>query len=197
MSLPIKFSLRFIVVCVLMLLLLHQYGEVLVKPLLPLYEWEIVKIADDYRILSFGIDNESLDRVIRLKVTLAKPIYVAGQSLMPDPRGIAEASTTIGHIWQMVVVCIAMILAWPAQHLRKYFIRVAIVIPLLVLFTMLDSPLALLASLWDLILQNMSPDSFSPLISWNSFLERGGRFALGLVAGLIAIWLAEQTKKSA
>ena len=42
----------------------------------------------------------------------------------------------------------------------------------------------------------MSPVTFSPLIIWNSFLERGGRFALGLVAGLMVIWLTQVIEKS-
>jgi hypothetical protein len=190
MSPPIKFSLRFIAVCILLMLLLHQYGELFIKPLLPLYDWEIRTIADQYQILSFGLDNEGLDRVVRLKVTLAKPVYIAGKFLIPDARGIANASTTTGHVWQMSIVCLAMIFAWPTPRVRTYFIRLAIALPVLALLTMLDIPLALLASLWDLIVQNMAPDTFSPLILWNGFLEQGGRLALGIVGGMLTVWSA-------
>lgn len=197
MSKPIKFSLRFIIFCLFLMLVASQYGEVLIKPLLPLYEWQIGKIADEYRILSFGLDNLGLERVIHLKVTLVKPIYIAGQTLMPDARGVAEASTNIGHIWQMAVVCLAMIMAWPTKHLRAYFVRFAFAIPLLVLISLLDTPLALLASLWNLILSNLAPGSFSPLIAWDNFLEGGGRLAIGIVAGLFSVWFAQIIQKPA
>lgn len=187
MSSPIKFSLRFIVMCLLLMWLTSVYGEMFIKPLLPLYKWEIRTIADQYRILSFGLDNEGFDRVIRIKVALAKPVYIAGNFLIPDARGVAIASTTIAHVWQMTIVCLAMIFAWPPLSMRTCLARLAIALPVLILLTMLDVPLVLLASLWDLIIQNTAPDTFSILVLWNSILEQGGRLTLGLTAGVLAV----------
>lgn len=196
MGSPIKFSLRYIAFCLLMMLVLPYFGEPLIKPLLPLYKWEIGKVADEFRIISFNLENRDLERVIRMKVTLTKPIRIAGHSLMPDARGVAEASTSLSHIWQMAVLCFAMIFAWPTKLFRTYFVRLAIAIPWLVAFSMLDTPLALLAAIWDLILINIAPGNFSPLITWNSLLEGGGRLALGLVAGMLSLWITQMIEYS-
>jgi hypothetical protein len=192
MSFAIKFTLRFFLVSILFMLVLNQYGEVLIKPLLPIYEWEIRTFADQYRILNFGLDNEGFDRVVRLKVTLAHLILIDGNFLIPDVRGNANASTTIGHIWQMFIICLAMSLSWPTINVRTYIIRLVLAIPVLALLTMLDIPFALLASLWDLIIQNTSPDTFSWLVLWNNFLELGGRMALGLSSGMFVIWISQK-----
>jgi len=196
MSGYVQFSLRFFFTCILLMLILYQYGEVLVHPLLPIYEWEIRTFADQYQILYFGLDSIGLDSVVRLKVTLAHPIYIAGSFLIPDARGIAYASTTIGHIWQMLIVCIAMIFAWPTHYNRTYVIRFMIAIPVLIILTMFDVPLALLASLWDLIIQNTAPDTFSWLVLWNNFLEIGGRLVLGLSSAMLVIWISEKSNKA-
>jgi hypothetical protein len=179
------------------MLVLYQYGEVLLQPLLPVYELEIRTFADQYLILGFGLDSEGFDRVVRLKVTLAHPIFIAGSFLIPDARGIANASTTIGHIWQMFIVCLALIFAWPASNARTYFIRLVMAFPVLLLLTMLDIPFALLASLWDLIIQNTAPETFSWLVLWNNFLELGGRLALGLSSGMFVIWISQKCEDAA
>jgi hypothetical protein len=192
MSFAIKFALRFFLVSILLMLVLNQYGEVLIKPLLNIYEWEIRTFADQYRILNFGLDNEGFDRVVRLKVTLAHLILIEGNFLIPDVRGNANASTSIGHIWQMFIVCLAMILSWPTINVRTYFIRLLVAFPVLLLLTMLDIPFALLASLWDLVIQNTAQDTFSWLVLWNNFLELGGRLALGLSSGMFVIWISQK-----
>ena len=183
----IKFALRFILVCLILLAIFYRYGETLLEQVLPLYKWEISALDDQYQVTSLSLTNEGADRVLKLSVNLARPLFIGTVYRLPDERGIAYATTNAGHAWQLPIIFLALILAWPIKHLPELIYRVAVAIPLLLLLTAVDIPLALLASLWDLILYNLAPDTFSLLVLWGNFLLGGGRLALGISGGIIVI----------
>lgn len=144
-------------------------------------------MEDHYQIENFGLDNEGADRVIRLNITLAQPIFIGNRFFFPDDNGNANASTSIGHAWLASIIMLAMLVAWPVLHLKTYLFRIMLAVPCIAILGMIDIPFTLLAALWDLIIHHLSPDTFSPLILWNHFLEGGGRLALGLFFAALII----------
>lgn len=211
MTPQIQFALRFGCACVLLIPILLHFAEVLVEPLLPLFEWVIGICSAEFRILKFGLIGINGDIVIQMQVTLAKPVFIGTQYLAPDSRGVAEVSTSVNHIFQVSVMFLAFTLTWAYQNnginkqnitarndgvlfsrvFNKLVLRMIIGLPILALIIMIDSPLVMLASLWRMILQNLALDNFSALIVWDAFLEGGGRLVLGLVAGMLTVWLTD------
>lgn len=189
MSPPVKLGLRFLLACAFLMALAQQFSDTLVDGILPLYRWEIGIIEDRYRVIGMALDHEGADRVVRLQVTLAKPVFIGTQFLMPDERGRADASTLVGHVLQPAVLLFALLLAWPAKNRLAYALRLFAALPFCTIIIMLDVPLVLLASLWGIIVDHLAPNAFSPLILWSQFLQGGGRWALGLAGGAAAIWL--------
>ena len=176
-------------------MLLHWYGEPFLQCLIPLFKWQIQLMDDQYQLLSLSIQSLGTDRVFSMQVNLAKTLLVGGQFILPDAKGVATVSSTVAHVWQMVVIFLSLLVAWPVVRYVDYGRRTLIGIPLLILILMFDMPFALLANVWGLILSQLSLERFSALILWNEILESGGRTVLGLVGGVLTVWLAEHVAK--
>lgn len=190
MNPSLRFGLRFLLVSILLISLANLLGDILVSTIRPLYRWEISAIDDHFRIIDLKLDNEGADHVIRLEVTLAKPVFTGSHFLMPDPRGRANSSTLIGNALQPLVLLFAMMFSWPIKNWRSYFTRSLYALPFCFFILMIDVPIVLLASLWEIILDPLAPTTSSPLMLWNHFLQGGGRLALGMAGGAVALWLA-------
>jgi hypothetical protein len=66
-----------------------------------------------------------------------------------------------------------------------------IVLPLGLLLAVVDAPLVLAASIWQLLVDAAAPGTHSPLLLASQFLQGGGRAALGLsigAASLVLTW---------
>lgn len=182
---------RLIAASVLVLSLDVAFAKPIATALLPFYSTVFQWIAGDYRIVFLGLATEGADSVIRLDVALAHAIAVRGHLVMPDPQGAANVTTMIGHILQPATAGLIAILAWPARSGRIILLRFPPLIMLCLAETMLDIPLFFAGELWGLFIDNLSPGSWSPLLAWADFLENGGRFALGLAAGLASVTAAD------
>ncbi len=172
--------------------LTYRFGRDFVDLLLPAFSKVFGMLDNHYRILLLKTGTEGADTVVRLDVTLAKPIFLNGHLIMPHAKGLATATTTIGTILQIPLVSLGLILAWPVrgavEHLQRLGIALLLILPVL----LLDTPLILWASLWDLHVHAMEPDRFSPLLIWQRFLISGGRLAIGIALGITAIALAKR-----
>lgn len=175
----------------LLLLFAIFFAETIATTLLPIYRAVFELIAGDFRILSLGLSLEGADRVIRLNVTLSHAIAVAGHLLMADSQGIASVTTMTGNIFQPVTVGLIAILAWPSRFWRDFLLRLIILILLSAMETILDIPLLLAGELWGVLLDNLSPGSWSSLTVWADFLQGGGRFAMGFVAAIASIYASD------
>jgi hypothetical protein len=178
-------------ISVFLSLTLYQYGEPLLKLLLIIYHWEIGVIDDGYQILSLNIDNVAPEHTISLQVTLKKTMYLGGHFIFPNPRGVANASSIVAHVWQMVVLFLAVIFAWSAERISVYGLRIVVGLPFLIAILLLDIPFTLLAALKGLIVQHLQIQTIPLIVLWGDFLEGGGRLALGLVAGALSVLLAD------
>lgn len=183
----LKLTGRFTLAIALLLTLNQLYGKALIQTLLPSLRWELVQLDDTYRILDLSLDREGRDTVIRLDVGLERAVVIGGRVLMPDPRARANVSTLAAHVTQPAILCLALILAWPTRKVIEYPLRALIACGGLALVVLADVPFVLWAELWNLHVSAFEPDRFSPLLTWKDFLQGGGRFALGLGVGILAV----------
>lgn len=183
----IKLTARFTLAIALLLTLNQFYGKAIIEAMLPLLRWELVQLDDTYRILDLRLDREGRDTVIRLDVGLERAVVIGGRALMPDPRARANVSTLAAHLTQPAILCLALILAWPTRKIIEYPLRVLIACGGLALLVLTDVPFVLWAELWNFHVSVFEPDRFSPLLIWKDFLQGGGRFALGLGVGMLAV----------
>ena len=167
-------------------------GKTLTQTLLPLFHWELSHINATYSILDLRLDRVGGDSVIALDAGLAQSFYLGGHLILSDSSARATITTLTGFVIQPVVICMALVFSWPGSQVKECALRVAIACALLVLVILLDVPFVLWGELWDIHVSTFEPDLFSPLLVWKNFLQSGGRYSLGLVAGYIAIAIPQK-----
>lgn len=182
-------GLRFALALVVLLAAGHFHGGHLVQAVLPVFRAEIGWLERDYRVLDLSLAREGADRVIALEVGLAGFIVLGRHALYPDPRARARVTTLAGHVLTPAILSFALAAAWRARRKREYPLRFAIALPLAFAVMLLDVPFVLLGEAWNIQVAALEPDRFSPILVWKDFLQGGGRFVLGLMAGVIAIAL--------
>ena len=168
------------------------WGGDCVEGMLPAFAAIFSLLDEQFRILLLQIGHQGADTVVRLQVTLARPLFLNGQLIMPDPRGLATVTTTIGTVLQAPIVCGALLLAWPATCADERLLRLLGALPALALLLAIDTPFILLASIWDLFVYSLESGRFSPLLIWQHFLIGGGRLALAITLGVGVIALARR-----
>ena len=183
----LKAATRFVLALSVLLVLSHLYGKVLATALLPVFRWEITQLDDAYQVLDLALSQQGADTVVRLEAGLARIIVLGGHALQPDPRARADVSTLAGHITQPAILSLALILAWPTRKVIEYPVRVLIAAGGIAFVILADVPFVLWAALWDIHVSAFEPERFSPLLIWRDFLQGGGRFALGLGVGVLAV----------
>jgi hypothetical protein len=180
----LKFTVVFMLVYLLLLVLTVQFGQRYVELLLPLFRWEISWCAPDYLIESLLLQDYRGEDVVALKLKLVQYSFSAGH-LLP-PGGEISSSTLSGHVLQHVVLMLSLLVAWPIGGIKRRIALLGIALPLMLLVEMLDVPLVLLGSIEDLVLANVAPTANSFLVSWMNFINGGGRLALSIAAVIAA-----------
>lgn len=183
---------RLLLVYGVLIWLTYRFGRDFIDLLLPAFSKLIGMLDDHYRILLLETGTEGADTVVRLEVTLAKPIFLNGHLIMPHAKALATATTTIGTILQIPLVSLGLILAWPVRRAVEHLPRLGIALLLILPVLLFDTPLILWASLWDLHVHAIEPDRFSPLLIWQRFLISGGRLAISIALGITTIALAKR-----
>ena len=125
-SVLINTALKFMLACVGLAAVLHLYGAPLLQWLIPLFKWQIHLMDNQYQLLHLSIENVGSEQVFYLKVNLAKPLILGGHFIVPDESGIATASSIVAHVWQIVVIFLAVLVAWPVARYSDYVRRVAV-----------------------------------------------------------------------
>lgn len=162
-------------------------GAVVVEHCLPAYQAAFEHLADEFRVVRFALDREGADRVVRAEVALRPVVVIRGKPMTPDPRGRANASTLALNGLLAPMLALLTVLAWPARRTIEYPVRVLATLPALAILLLLDTPAVLAAELWETVLDRVAPGAFSPLVLWKDFLQSGGRQALGVAIGLLAV----------
>lgn len=201
----VQVLLRLLLGTAVLLPLAVLYGEAFVSSWLSAYRAVFAWVADDFKLLNLYVDHEGADRVLRARVMWQHIVFIGGKVIYPDPRGTANASTLLAHALQGPLVAMLAAIAWPtraqtatSKPLRpwvEWAARPITLLPLLTMLVLIDMPIVLAGELWDLALDMLDPGATSALVIWKQFMQGGGRYALGLVAGILAVlfarWLSQ------
>lgn len=184
--------LLFAAMVALPLAVLH--GERMVHAMLPMFGAVFEWVSGDFKLLRLSIDQEGADRVLRATVMWKHIVFIGGHVIYPDPRGTANASTLMAHALQGPLTAVLMTFAWPSdggssirEAWRGLASRLLVLGPLVLALICIDLPVVLVGELWQLALDALDPGASSMLVYWKSFMQGGGRYALGLGAAVLAV----------
>lgn len=183
---PLELALRLLLGTLLALGLAQRFGQEAAQALLPLIGQSVAWLDDHYRILDLTLGTEGADTVIRLRVTLVRPLMVGDHLILPDARGWGKVTTPVGHLLQPLLILPAVLLAWPVRRWQEWPLRLLFAPPVALLLVLLDTPFALWGHLWDLHAHIYQPGRASPLLIWVRLLDGGGRLLLGML-GAVAV----------
>lgn len=180
---------RLVAALLLALLIVVGWGEALAALLLPLLREAIVLLAPDFVVENLRIAHLNADRVIRLDIANRHHLYLGGRLVAPGH----SINATINVLAPLVPVAAGLVtaLAWPGP-LRQLPGRLGCLALVLVPVLLLDAPLVLIALTWDFWHYSLNPADLSPWSLWMQFLTRGGRPALGIASGVLAVFLARR-----
>ena len=139
------------------------WGVALVEALLPLAHVLLGWIDARFSILFLGVEHNWQDTVVRLQVTPISMFVMGGQVIEAHPQGWLEVTTTTGAMLQTPVIAPAIAIALPgALRTRMFAFMLATLLALG--FLIVDLPLTLHAYVWDIFVDHLEPDRFSPLL---------------------------------
>lgn len=182
-------------------LVTHFFARDLARAALPIihvtYQWlDPAHRVDELVVADAGVANGA-DQVYRLKVVPQRIVLVGTHVVQPHPQGWAKVSVLIAYVWQPAALATVLLLAWPAAGVRTWLLRGAWLVVLTTALVPLDLPFALWANVWRNYHEAFTPQDFSPLLAWVDFLQRGGRWVLGVMLAA-AVWqLSERGPLSA
>lgn len=183
---PGRFALALILGLSVTLVCAWLWGVALIEAVLPVTHVLLGWIDDRFGILFLGVEHNWQDTVIRLRVNILQLFVMGGQVIEAHPKGWLEVTTTTGAMLQPLVIAPALALALPAGvHARALAFALAAVFA--AAFLIVDLPLTLHAYVWDMFVDNLEPDRFSPLMAWHEFMHAGGRLGVAVILG-VAGW---------
>lgn len=188
--------MRLLIASAVLIPIAVNFGESIVRSMLSMFAVVFEWVADDFKLLRLAIDSEGADRVLRATVMWKHITFLGGHVIYPDPRGTANASTLLAHALQGPLVAILTACAWPTTRAvgvstsrvwTELSVRQLVLLPLVAILIGIDMPIVLAGEIWHFILDAMAPGTSSILVAWKFFMQGGGRYALGLGAGILAV----------
>lgn len=188
---PGRFALALSLGFALTLVAAWLWGVALIEALLPLTHELLGVIDDRFGILFLGVEHNGQDTVVRLRVNLLQIFVMGGQVISESPSGWLEVTTTTGAMLQPLVIAPAIAFALPGMSINR-LVAFGLAAVFALGFLVLDLPLTLHAYVWDLFVDNLEPDRFSPLMLWHEFLHAGGRLGVAVILGVAGWRLARR-----
>jgi len=191
----IKTGLALLLAYTVLLALSIAFGEHYGRLVLPLYQAQLDWLAPGYRTLSLSVEDSGGEAVFNWTLQARVPIEVGGQ-FVPAIAQI-DSSTLLAHALQHPVLLFSVVLAWPGLAWRTRLAALALALPWLALVELLDVPLVLYGSTQDILLANQTPpapDASLP-VQWMRAMNTGGRLALALAAGVMAVASAQGLRR--
>lgn len=182
---PRRFALGLLLSFAVVMALAWAWGRDLVQAVLPLARALIAALDHHFAIQFLGIDRDTQDTVVRLRVQLMNLLTVGKRVAAPTPGSLVDVTTTVGTMLQPIVIALGFAGAWPGTAIRRLQ-RVCLAGLLGLLFLLIDLPLTLYAYVWDIHVYKAQQDVFSPLLMWHNFLHAGGRLGVGVLLALAA-----------
>ena len=184
---PGRFALALGLGLAVTLALAWAWGAALIEAILPVARRVLGWVDGRFVILFLGLDRDAQDTVVRLRVNIAQLFVMGGRVLDAHADGWLQVTTTTGTMLQPLVVAPAIAFALPGSVAARA-VAGALAGLLAFCFLLLDLPLSLFAYAWDMVVANLEPDRFSPLLMWHAFLLDGGRLGVALALGMTAWW---------
>jgi len=189
-------GLLFLGVSIALLMLTHQWGDLMIKAMIPLCQWVIHQM--DYRLDStlLSITHLNGENFLQLDVVLSQPFWVGSEVMAPNQPIHYSAVMPFSSALQPVVFILTIILAWPAKKFITYIYRFTIALLLILLVMSLDMPIQLVNSTWQGIEKTLQLSTQASItnISWlgylSDFFNGGGLAAASIACGLLAVGLA-------
>lgn len=185
--------------CALVAALLIVGKTAIAQASLPLLAQAFSWAAPDFNLVSLAVVNVGADQVVEARVTWKHIQFVGSHVIYPDPRGLAKASTLSAHILQGPGLAVVVAACWPLAvatgrgRVREWALRGLALVPATLFLVALDVPLTLAGELWSYVYGALQPGQANVLTTFKTFLEGGGRYALGAAAGLIAVHFGRST----
>ncbi|OYW62885.1 MAG: hypothetical protein B7Z32_13815 [Hydrogenophilales bacterium 12-64-13] len=188
---PGRFALALVFGLAVTLAVASAWGEALIETVLPVSRTLLGWIDDRFGILFLGVEHNWQDTVVRLRVNILQLFVMGGKVIGESPKGWLEVTTTTGAMLQPLVIGPAIAFALPgALHTRIAAFALAALLAFG--FLLVDLPVTLHAYVWDMFIDNLDPDRFSPLMVWHEFLHAGGRLGVAVILGLAGWRLARK-----
>lgn len=175
----------------LVLLASHWYAREAVTRLMPALSWGLTTVADDFKVLSVELMADRGQASIGAVVRLERSLFLGGQVVVPDAASTMVVGAAIGNVLQPMLVALVLMLAWPASWFEMA-LRLLVGTGLQAGVLLLNVPCSMAAWLWLVQLKQYAPDTVSPLVWWNTFLNGGGRLVLGMACAALAIALSQR-----
>lgn len=188
---PGRFALALLIALAVTLAAAWAGGEFLIEKLLPATRIVLGWIDDRFGILFLGVEHNWQDTVVRLKVNILQFFVMGGKVIGENPAGWLEVTTTTGAMLQPLVIGPAIAFALPGA-LHRRIAAFALAALLAFGFLLVDLPVTLHAYVWDMFVDNLEPNRFSPLMLWHDFLHSGGRLGVAVILGLAGWRLAHK-----
>ncbi len=166
----------------------------LVACVIPPIRFEITRIDDNIIVNSLEIVHSDGADTLRMRANLRYPAYVRDRQVVPfgwqpHTEGGYQVNLKVLAVLQAPLVLLMLVLSWPQRSLREFLSRLLVTAPLALLLFCIDAPLDLLGNFHEAVIRNVDPAAKDPLFTWARLLEGGGRLALGLCLGGVAITL--------
>lgn len=180
---PGRFALALVFGLAVTLVCAWAWGDALIETVLPVSRSLLGLIDDRFGILFLGVEHNWQDTVVRLRVDILRRFVMGGQIIGESPTGWLEVTTTTGAMLQPLVIAPAIAFALPGAA-RTKMLAFTLAALLAFGFLLIDLPATLHAYVWDMFVDHLDPDRFSPLMVWHEFLHAGGRLGVAVILGL-------------
>lgn len=192
---PLKLLARLLIASALILGVANVARRPIVEPLLPAIAQAVSWLDADFHVISVGIGSSNGNEAVQVKANLAHPVYVGAQLIYPfgsrpHTDGWYQVDLMLGGVPVYCLLLLILVVAWPAQRWSVYFVRTALVLPMMALLLFIDLPFTVLAQLWYPLHSRYQPEAFWPLLAWSRFLMGGGGFMIAALMAAMTIRLS-------
>jgi len=198
---PYRLIGGFLLAAALVLGCVHELGDRIVEPLLPVYANAISLLDDRFTVDDARLSREGTGEILRFRVNLARPLLVGAQEWDPfgwgrRPAGGFQITYTVGGTLQFDALLLIVALAWPARGARELGWRLGIAAPLGAILLLLDIPITVVAELRNFLATVADPNGVSGWMVASRFLMGGGGMVLALIAALLSILAGQRLSDS-
>jgi hypothetical protein len=163
------------------LLLTDVYATVV----LPVYRWELNWIAPRYEVQKLEIDRSESQPKFSVIALGRRYVRIGGEPHLLTT--VYQSSFQVMSALQHVVLLFFVPLAWPGVTLKRRLSAVFFAIPILCALEFADVPWSLIGAL-DATRASAGNGPETVATIWEVLMGTGGRLALSLAGGLLAVW---------